>query len=150
MSNSIKVSVIFFVCMNILCGCHKKSISYSPENDELSLDYYTIKDDYDFANAAEDGYVIYKEENIINESVIQAFYNHYLANKDDTLTIIRYTIEGDPIIIQYVYKDNKLIVYEDYTRDQNSNHDEVIVKRLRNIELSRDDEGRITLIEKYL
>lgn len=136
--------------MNFVGGCKNKDFNLTLENEKLSMDYYTVDSDYDFKNAIEDGYVVYTHGNIENEDKIEEFYQKYLDNKDGVLTIVKYTIEGNPMVIQYVYKDNVLMVYEDYTRDSYGSNEEVTVKSIKTIELEVDDTGHISIIEKCL
>ncbi len=136
--------------MNFVGGCKNKDFNLTLENEKLSMDYYTVDSDYDFKNAIEDGYVVYTHSGIENEDRIEEFYQKYLDNKDGVLTIVKYTVEGDPMVIQYVYKDNVLMVYEDYTRDSYGSNGEVTVKSIKTIELEVDDTGHISIIEKCL
>lgn len=136
--------------MSFVGGCKNKDFNLTLENEKLSMDYYTVDSDYDFKNAIEDGYVVYTHSGIENEDRIEEFYQKYLDNKDGVLTIVKYTVEGDPMVIQYVYKDNVLMVYEDYTRDSYGSNGEVTVKSIKTIELEVDDTGHISIIEKCL
>lgn len=150
MNSKIKLSVIVMLCMNLMCGCKSKKMDYHVELENLSLDYYSVKKDYDFDNAIKDGFVVYSLDKTHNEKNIEEFYDNYLNNKNDSLTIVQYTIEGDPLVIEYVYQDNKLLVYEDYTRDKYGSIKEVTVKEIKNIELQKDENGRISIVEKCL
>lgn len=150
MINKVKLSVLLMLCMNLICGCGSKELDYQVDNEELSKDYYSVKNDYDFKNAKKDGYVVYELDKVFNEDNILKFYENYKNNINDDLTIVKYTIEGDPMVIQYVYRDNKLIVYEDYTRDDYGSSDEISVKLIKEIELDRDDNNHIMIVEKYL
>ncbi|HAB67519.1 MAG TPA: hypothetical protein DCE23_09160 [Firmicutes bacterium] len=146
----VRFSIFLLLCMNFVGGCKNKDFNLTLENEKLSMDYYTVDSDYDFKNAIEDGYVVYTHSGIENEDRIEEFYQKYLDNKDGVLTIVKYTVEGDPMVIQYVYKDNVLMVYEDYTRDSYGSNGEVTVKSIKTIELEVDDTGHISIIEKCL
>lgn len=146
-----KQKIIFIITIIIsITGCTTKE--YNSINniytDDKIINNYNISSSYDLSKAESDGFVIYDLDKVINEEKIEDFYNDTQANKESILNIIKYTIEGDPIIIEYVYKEGKFIVYEDYTRDEYSNED-IIVKEIKEIELSYDNDGHRMIVEKY-
>lgn len=133
----------------LLSGCPKKEINEVDNlyTDDEIIDKYNISKDYDLNNAEKDGFVIYNNNKVINKEKIKEFYDNTTSNQNSTLTIIRYTIEGTPIIIQYIYNDGKFIVYEDTTRD-NQGEGDIIAREIKSIELIEENDS-YKLIEKY-
>lgn len=150
MKNKIYLCTTIILIIFLVSACAKKEeneISNIYNDDEI-IDKYNIASDYDLTHAEKDGFVIYKNNGkIINKAKIKEFYDNTISNKEDILTIIRYTTEGDPIITQYNYKDGKFIVYEDTTRDKYG-EGKIIMREIKNIELEIDDD-KYSIIEKY-
>ncbi len=150
MKNKVYLCTTIILIISLVCACSKKSdnrVKNIYSDDEI-IDKYNISNDYDLKNAEKDGFVIYQVDGkIINNIKIKEFYENTTSNKEDILTIIRYTIEGDPLITQYNYKEGKFIVYEDNTRDKND-EGKIIMREIKNIELETED-GQYSIVEKY-
>ncbi len=149
MKSKLYICATMILIISLICSCTKKeeNISKNIYTDDEIIDKYNIVADYDFKNAEKDGFVIYSNNKIINKEKIKEFYDNTTSNKEATLTIIRYTIEGDPVIIQYNYSDGKFIVYEDTTRDKYS-EGKIVSRKIKSIELEEDN-GIYEIIEKY-
>lgn len=149
MKNKLYKYITFIIMIALLSGCSKKEINEVDNlyTDDEIIDKYNISKDYDLNNAEKDGFVIYNNNKVINKEKIKEFYDNTTSNQNSTLTIIRYTIEGTPIIIQYIYNDGKFIVYEDTTRD-NQGEGDIIAREIKSIELIVENDS-YKLIEKY-
>lgn len=149
MKNKLYKYITFIIMIALLSGCSKKEINEVDNlyTDDEIIDKYNISKDYDLNNAEKDGFVIYNNNKVINKEKIKEFYDNTTSNQNSTLTIIRYTIEGTPIIIQYIYNDGKFIVYEDTTRD-NQGEGDIIAREIKSIELIEENDS-YKLIEKY-
>lgn len=144
------VCLLLFLSATIVTGCSKKNEStpYNHYQEEGAVDGYSIDAEYNFKNAAKDGFVIYQEDTIINEEKIEEFYNKTRNDQDCTLNILRYTSSNDPIVLQYIYKDNKYTVYIDNTRDKTL-QGKIIVRTIKDIEINTDSNGYKIIVEKY-
>lgn len=112
---------------------------------------YTITSDYNFDNAEKDGYVVYKRNYSANEDKVEQFYNDVQNNRDSSITLINYTRDNFPLIDQFHYKDGKLILYLDYTRDPFADEtykDEVISFEINDIEIDTNAYGKKFIKEK--
>lgn len=149
MKNKLYKYITFIIMIALLSGCSKKEINEVDNlyTDDEIIDKYNISKDYDLNNAEKEGFVIYNNNKVINKEKIKEFYDNTTSNQNSTLTIIRYTIEGTPIIIQYIYNDGKFIVYEDTTRD-NQGEGDIIAREIKGIELIEENDS-YKLIEKY-
>lgn len=149
MKNKLYKYITFIIMIALLSGCPKKEINEVDNiyTDDEIIDKYNISKDYDLNNAEKEGFVIYNNNKVINKEKIKEFYDNTTSNQNSTLTIIRYTIEGTPIIIQYIYNDGKFIVYEDTTRD-NQGEGDIIAREIKSIELIEENDS-YKLIEKY-
>ena len=81
---------------------------------------YDFDENYNFENAEESGYVVYQNgtDEIINYEKLNEFYDNSKNNINGKVTIVRYTIEGDPIIEQLHYLDGEYILFTDNMRDE--------------------------------
>lgn len=141
--------LLIISCISLLTGCTKKeAIVYNSYVDDDIIDGYNIKSDYDLKNAEKDGYVIVKDQEMINENKIDEFYSKTTNHQESTLTIVRYTEKEEAIIIQYVYKDETYTVYVDQTRIKNEEN-KILVRTIKDIEIGYDNQGRKIIIEKY-
>lgn len=145
---------MFMLCINSMCGCSTKirnEVDFIPvDNEESTYSEYILPTDYNFENAKKDGYVIYNNDGtIINEDKIEDFYNKSSNNENVVIHIIRYTIEGDPVVSTYVYKDSKYMLFIDNSRDEFAIDKKIDEKEIRSIELSLDSDGRKVIIQKY-
>lgn len=145
---------MFMLCVNSVCGCevkHNNDFDYVLDNEnDSSYTEYVLPLDYDFNSAIEDGFVIYNNDDTIdNEEKIDEFYTKSQNNEEVMIYIIRYTIEGDPVVSTYVYKDGKYTLYIDDRRDSYAEETGVEVKEIKRIEISKDSKGRKIIIQKY-
>lgn len=150
MKRKFYIYTTIILVLSLACSCTKQVENESKNiyTEDQIVDKYNISIDYDLKNAEKDGFVIYNNDNkIVNNNKIKEFYENTISNKEATLTIIRYTIEGDPIIIEYVYKEGNFIVYEDTTRDKYGDG-KIISRKIKSIELDEEN-GVYTIIEKY-
>ena len=127
-----KKYILILITLVLLTGCKKNSESLSLES-KSSLNQsniqYTIPQDYniktieDIQDAVAKGYVIYTNQDcgtncFYNNEKILEFYQKSLNNIEGHIIIFIPTTEGDYIVYEYYYANNKYTVFKDTTRDQ--------------------------------
>lgn len=143
MKKILLLGLISFLCFNII-GCNRiigeNSRTFISVVDNESEDKYeqegiygekevsTIKDmlnDYgdekelEVSKALAKNLVVIKEQEFIgNEDIWNKFYNNTKNKVEDSVIIVRYTEQGDPILTYLSYKNNKYFMIEDETRDR--------------------------------
>lgn len=65
---------------------------------------------------------------IDNREHFEQFFEHEQQGKDDTIRIVRYTIESNPILYNYPFENNKIQVTIDNKQDSYGEADELINK----------------------
>lgn len=150
MKRKFYIYTTIILILSLACSCTKQVENESKNiyTEDQIVDKYNISIDYDLKNAEKDGYVIVKDQEIINENKIDEFYSKTTNHQESTLTIIRYTEKEEAIIIQYVYKDETYTVYVDQTRIKNEEN-KILVRTIKDIEIGYDNQGRKIIIEKY-
>lgn len=138
--------------ITLICGCSKQTNELEVEineEDNVVTSEYQFDKNYDFSNAFLDGYVIYENNgDVLNNVKVNEFYQKTKKNEDSVLIIICYTKLGDPVVLKYIYKNGKYILYIDNTRDRNT-EGEIKRKEIKDIEIIQNDKGYYVLIEKY-
>jgi len=112
---------------------------------------YVFEGNYNFQNAEKDGYVVYSHiPPVINFDKVTEFYDNSKNNISGYVTIIYYTVEGDPIIYQYHYIDGIYTVFHDSTRDKFSSEEDRIVKKyeIKDIEIAETDTKGIMMLQE--
>lgn len=87
---------------------------------ESQIDYTDIKQlpaEYSEDMAIRDGVVVNKFDETLNKEMLYLFYDLYSEGKDAMVRVMLYTIEGDPIIQDILYRDNRITVITDSSRD---------------------------------
>lgn len=62
--------------------------------------------------------VLENEKIMLNEELWQTFYKNVKNKKEDSILIVQYTEQDDPIVTYLSYKDNKFFMVEDDSRDE--------------------------------
>lgn len=62
--------------------------------------------------------VLENEKIVANEDIWNDFYKNIKMKKEDSILIVQYTEQNDPILTYLSYKDNKFFMIEDDSRDQ--------------------------------
>lgn len=112
---------------------------------------YSIKSDYNFDNAKKDGYVVYLKNECYNEDKVDQFYNNVQNGIDSSITLISYNLEGFPLIDEFHFKNGKLILYMDYTRNPFANEiykKKVISLKIKDIEIATNRYNKKYIKEK--
>lgn len=73
-------------------------------------------------------YIITNSGEKHNTEKMNDFLVNINVNTEDTIRVIRYTIEGDMIITDVIYKDHVFKVRKDYTRDEFSAKEDRVIK----------------------
>lgn len=62
--------------------------------------------------------VLYDEKIVGNKEMWEDFYKNSQKKKDDSILILQYTEQDDPILTYLSFKDNKFFMIEDDSRDE--------------------------------
>ena len=117
---------------------------YAPPIDDSSIKYLSsgenevgksktpleeLPKDYTREMAIENGDIVISHDGIMkNDQIFRNFKDNFSNSKKDSMRIVTYTIEGDPIITEYNYDGNMLEVREDSTRDNFGLSTEIVEK----------------------
>ena len=100
--------------------------------DKCSLDAeikYNIDNNYDFKKAKVDGYVVFDNTlEVANFPKLDEFLETTKNNINGNITIVLYTIEGDPVVYQFHYKDGVYTQFHDSTRDKYSSDKDRVIR----------------------
>lgn len=77
----------------------------------------SCSDDATNAYVVKDSDVVDTHGEIDNQERFEQFFEHVQQGKDDTIRIVRYTIEGDPILHDYQFENNEIQVTIDNKYD---------------------------------
>ena len=95
--------------------------SHSTENMQENNSYKELEDveiDYDLSKMVEDKcYIILKPNIVYNIAELDNFINNIEKGEQDKIRIVQYTTEGQPILSELEYKDNKFVLKIDNRRD---------------------------------
>ncbi len=87
---------------------------------------------------SEIGAVIDVHGKVKNIKALDRFVDNFNASKTDKVTVVSYTIEGDPIIFQLIYDGEKITYYSD-TRQDKFGQQSVIKQELMSIRKSGNE-----------
>ena len=83
------------------------------------LSSYDKKADLEELNAIENNFIVIKDREIVgNEDLWNTFYENTINNRDDSIIIVKYTEQNDPILTYLSYLDDEYFMVEDNTRDR--------------------------------
>lgn len=123
-------------------------------NDSLTKDYLNIKKlktDYSVEDATNDKAVIVSHDMIYNPDILDNFIININTNTPAFLRLIKTTYEGDLIITDIKYNEDKVVVITDNTRDEfsNENSRKITIEEYKHIEeilISSNDKTVSSLI----
>lgn len=133
MKKGIYVLLCILICN--LVGCNKidntKTVSNLQDN---NLETYSAEDSQKIKDllksygeaknltvekAGKKNIIVIDNEKIAkNEKIWTSFYTNIKNKKDDSILIVQYTEQDDPILTYLSYKDDKFFMIEDDSRDQ--------------------------------
>lgn len=88
-----------------------------------------LPNEYSLDSAKKDNcYIITNSGEKYNLEKMNDFLVNINVNRENTIRVIRYTIEGDMIITDVIYKDHVFKVRKDYTRDEFSAKEDRVIK----------------------
>lgn len=104
-----RIKAGFFILSLILLvsGCNSGEKSTDMNMDKDSIPPYTKTSDD----------IIDKHGNLENKERLDEFFNNVQQGKDDSIRVVRYTTEGDPIIYSYEFENEEINVTIDTRRD---------------------------------
>lgn len=131
MKKIIVASIISILILSVACenksNSENGSIDISKSND-MGIDKEVLKEDnnnaeynnepYIVEEALKNGDIVSLHGDIKNVEKLNYFLENIKNNKEDKVRIVSITIEGDSIITDLIYKDNKLTYIYDNTRDK--------------------------------
>ena len=101
---------------------------YSQDVTKNYGDIRSIPNDYNKDNAIEDNVYVSSNTGLYNKEVIEKFYENYSDKEKCFMRLMGYTMEGEPIISDVLYANDKVYVVVDSTRDPYSEDRNVSVK----------------------
>lgn len=148
-----KTAIYMIMILFLITGCtvNKENISIEKEPVDIienlfSPEYTSIKDlskDYNIDQAIKDNALVITYSKIYNSSLYDSFIENIKNNKDAFLRIVQPTVEGDIIITDIKYENDKVVVITDNTRDRYSGEED----RKITIEAYEHIEERIEILE---
>ena len=109
---------------------NKESLDYV-YNQDIVKKYGDIRDipsDYSKDKAIEDKIYVSTYDEVYNNEIIEKFYESYKNKQECFMRMMRYTIEGDPIITDVLYDKDKVYVVEDNRRDGYASEGNITLK----------------------
>ncbi|MCH5268793.1 MAG: DUF4362 domain-containing protein [Lachnospiraceae bacterium] len=103
---------------------------------EPQTNYTDIKKlpaDYSEDMAIRDGVVVKKLDGTLNKEMLYRFCDSYLEGKDAMVRVMFYTTEGDPIIQDISYKEDRITLITDSSRDKFGSGDAIDETQFRYI-----------------
>lgn len=133
LTNKQKIMVISILialfCIGLVLGLYtqisrknKEIVNKNNENQIVSSKKYInledVKLDYNFAQMVEDKcYIVTNSNTVYHIKELDNFIKNVENNIPDEIRIVQYSIEGQPILTNLEYKDNKFILKFDNRRD---------------------------------
>ena len=108
----------------------KESLEYVYNQDIVKKygDIRNIPSDYSKDKAIEDKVYVSTYDEVYNNEIIEKFYESYKNKQECFMRIMRYTLEGDPIITDVLYDKDKVYVVVDDRRDRYASEGNVTLK----------------------
>ena len=108
----------------------KESLDYV-YNQDIVKNYGDIRDissDYSKDKAIEDKVYVSTYDEVYNNEIIEKFYESYKNKQECFMRIMRYTLEGAPIITDVLYDKDKVYVVVDNRRDGYASEGNITLK----------------------
>lgn len=130
----------------IITGCtvNKENLSIKKEPVDIIenlfySEYTPIKDlskDYNIDQAIKDNFFVVTYNKTYHQDLYDSFIENIKSNKDTFLRIIQSTVEGDTIITDIIYENDKVVVITDNTRDRYSGEEDrkITIEKYEHIE----------------
>lgn len=120
---------------------NENSVTSSPtkkdkekEDNDVQLKYADIKDlpqKYTDDMAFRDGVVINEGKSIRNSEYLYKFLALYSSGEDAMVRVLSSSDEGEPVIIDVVYKQGVFTMIEDYSRDSYTTEDSLVKEKFK-------------------
>lgn len=113
----ILILALFFI---LLVGCNNKTETseISSKFDKIIAELSQIPEKYTVEKAVEDGCFVVVHGKVKSDlKIIDEFVSNSENGKSASITVVQYTIEGDPIITKVIYDGTNYYGIEDNTRD---------------------------------
>lgn len=104
------------------------------EDKDVQLKYVDIKDlpqKYTEDMAFRDGIVINNGKSIRNSEYLYKFLDLYSSGEDAMVRVLSSSDEGEPVIIDVVYKQGVFTMIEDYSRDSYTTEDSLVKEKFK-------------------
>lgn len=104
------------------------------KNNDVRLKYVNIKDlpqKYTEDMAFRDGVVINNGKSIRNSEYLYKFLDLYSSGEDAMVRVLSSSDEGEPVIIDVVYKQDSFTMIEDYSRDSYTTEDSLVKEKFK-------------------
>lgn len=143
------IIILIFVVGIIILGRDKRNgdtNNYREENEYVEI--VKLPREYTKENAIKDNCIVsIGSSQLYNKDELDKFIDSINKNIEDEIRVIKYTTEGDMIIIDVIYKRNNIFdVCIDNTRDAFASDANYLYVRFSNIEIQEKDD----IIKIYL
>lgn len=115
--NYIFISLVLII---LLVGCSNRTLPLegSVDFNKIKSELQAIPDEYNPEDAIKDGaFVVVHGQVKSSQDIINKFISDSQNGKQSSITVVQYTIEGDPIITKVIYNGDKYYGIEDTYRD---------------------------------
>lgn len=111
---------------------------YSMDITKEYLDIRNLPYNYDYKKALADKVYVNNYTGVYNEEIIEKFYESYKNNQECFMRLMKYTIEGDPIIVDVLFDKNKIYIVNDSRRDNFSSEKNITFKIFSKFGVEKD------------
>lgn len=94
---------------------------------------YSLPNDLILEDMKKKGFYIYIHGEVFNQDRITQFLANVENKISSSVIVAQFTIEGDPILNEIIYQDDKIIIYYDGTRDRFGDFPEILRYEYQNI-----------------
>ncbi|MBQ3637241.1 MAG: DUF4362 domain-containing protein [Clostridia bacterium] len=118
--NILLIAVLLLSSLLIACGKPEKiqtADSLDPSTAVSDTDG-KLPDTFAEAREREDFVVLGNDNQLLRGELWEAFLDAAARNEEARVTIVRATEEGDPIYYHLTYRDNRYLLFPDYTHDR--------------------------------
>ena len=121
-----KTAIYMIMILFLITGCTVNKENLSIEKEPVDIienlfysEYKPIKD-----LAIKDNFFVVTYNKIYHQDLYDSFVNKIKEKKDAFLKIVQPTVEGDIIITDIIYENDKVVVITDNTRDRYSGEED--------------------------
>lgn len=103
------------------------------QNQSTNSQLYSLPYNLTLEEMKEKGFYIYIHGEVFNQDSITQFLTNVENKIPSSVIVVQFTIEGDPILDEIIYKEDKIVTYYDGTRDRFGDFPEILRHEYQNI-----------------